>query len=384
MTARIPPPRLARPALAVLRPRPRPRPQWLPCIAHRNASSPGRSNAYDDLSNPILEEYLQKKERESAPRDGNTRPVRPTPRLGGLPTHPSSLFLPEREIPGWRDDLSAAEKEKLQARYRRRQEQAAEQQDRQLMNMTLDPDQNARKRLERKLVISGVKRHGRTTKAEKLLRTERQSLFKSHFLPTSTKKLQKVVNQIAGKTVSEALVQLRFSKKKIARDVIKGLEIAQNQAILARGMGLAGESAAVSRWNKQREATDAGKPKDTWDYKTSTDASDAAPKKPKVPFFKDTEIELKDGRKKLVRDPSEIYIDQAWVGPGESWKSPEFRARGAINMLKHRTTSFSLLLKEEKTRMRISDEIKKKRDNRKLWVALPDRPVTSQRQFCLW
>jgi hypothetical protein len=106
-------------------------------------------------------------------------------------------------------------------------------------------------------------------------------------------------------------------------------------------MGLAGEEAAVSRWNKQREATDAGKPKDTWDYKTSSEDSDAVLKKPKVPFFKDTTIELKDGRKKVVRDPSEIYIDQAWVGPGESWKSPEFRARGAINMLKHRTTSKS-------------------------------------------
>jgi hypothetical protein len=45
---------------------------------------------------------------------------------------------------------------------------------------------------------------------------------------------------------------------------------------------------------------------------------------------------------------------------------------------------FSFLLKEEKTRMRISDEIKKKRENRKLWVALPDRPVTAQRQYCLW
>ncbi|RAR16066.1 ribosomal protein L22 [Stemphylium lycopersici] len=313
--------------------------------------------------------------------------ARPTPRVGDLSNHPSSLFLAEREIPAWRDNLSAEEKEKLQARHRRRQDQAKQQQDRELMNMSLDPDQNARKRLERKLVISGVKRHGRMTKSQKLLRTERQSLYKSHALPTSTKKLQKVVNQIAGKTISEALVQLRFSKKKVARDVIRGLEIAQDEAIASRGMGLAGESAAVSRWNKQREATDAGKPKDTWDYKTTLSPnhdSDAAPTKPKVPFFKDTTIEMKDGSKKVVRDPSEIYIDQAWVGPGQGWKSPEFRARGAINMLKHRTTSFSVLLKEEKTRMRLSDEIKKKRDNRKLWVALPDRPITSQRQFCLW
>jgi ribosomal protein L22 len=207
------------------------------------------------------------------------------------------------------------------------------------MNMNIDPDQKARRRLERKLIISGVKRHGRMTKAQKLLRTERQSLYKSQLLPTSTKKLQKVVNQIAGKTVSEALVQLRFSKKRVARDVIKGLEIAQNEAIAARGMGLSGEEAAVSRWNKQRAATDAGRPKDIWDYKTSKDTGKLEAKKPQVPFFKDTTIQLKDGSKKVVRDPSEIYIDQAWVGPGQSWKSPEFRARGAINMLKHRTTS---------------------------------------------
>jgi hypothetical protein len=47
-------------------------------------------------------------------------------------------------------------------------------------------------------------------------------------------------------------------------------------------------------------------------------------------------------------------------------------------------SGFSFLLKEERTRVRISEEIKKKRANRKLWVALPDRPVTAQRQYCLW
>lgn len=34
--------------------------------------------------------------------------------------------------------------------------------------------------------------------------------------------------------------------------------------------------------------------------------------------------------------------------------------------------------------MRVSEEIKKKRDNRKVWTALPDRVVTAQRQYCLW
>lgn len=45
---------------------------------------------------------------------------------------------------------------------------------------------------------------------------------------------------------------------------------------------------------------------------------------------------------------------------------------------------FNVTLKEEKTRMRISDEIQKKRANKPVWVALPDRPVTTQRQYCLW
>mgnify|MGYP001940340903 CR=1 FL=1 len=290
-----------------------------------------------------MEDYLRKQQREASLQDkaGEDAPTRrpPTPRFGDLSQSPSSLFLPEREIPGWRDDLSPEQKNAVMARHKQRQEQVKQNEDKALMNMTIDPDQKARKRLERKLVIASVKRHGRMTKAQKLARTERESLYKSHFLPTSTKKLQKVINQIAGKTVSEALVQLRFSKKKVARDVIKGLEIAQNEAIAARGMGLAGESVAVTRWEKQRNATDAGKPKDIWDYKTSEDTSDVAKKEPKVQFHKDTLIQLKDGSKKTVRDPSEIYIDQAWVGPGQSWKSPEFRARGAINMLKHRTTS---------------------------------------------
>jgi hypothetical protein len=44
----------------------------------------------------------------------------------------------------------------------------------------------------------------------------------------------------------------------------------------------------------------------------------------------------------------------------------------------------SFVLKEEATRIRLSEEYKKKRDNRKLWVQLPDRPITAQRQYALW
>ncbi|KAJ8110354.1 hypothetical protein OPT61_g6792 [Boeremia exigua] len=203
------------------------------------------------------------------------------------------------------------------------------------------------------------------TKAAKIARTERSSLYKSQVLPTSVKKVQKILRQIQGKTVSEALVQLRFSPKKVARDIMKGLIVAQDEAIAGRGMGL-GDKHALKKWTEQRNEV----------ASTLADLDEQTPKTKGA----NKVIELKDGKKKLVRDPTEIYIDQAWCGRGESWKSPEFRARGRVNMLTHRTTSFSFLLKEEKTRMRISDEIKKKRDNRKLWVALPDRPVTAQRQ----
>lgn len=44
----------------------------------------------------------------------------------------------------------------------------------------------------------------------------------------------------------------------------------------------------------------------------------------------------------------------------------------------------SVVLKEEATRIRQSEDIKKKRDNRKLWTQLPDRPIQQQRQHVLW
>jgi len=361
------------------------RPSLTPCrpssAAFSTAPRP-QSSENKDLSNPVLEDYLEKQELQKKKQQSSEKqPKLPAIREGQLPMHSSSLFRPEREIPGWRPRMRSAKKKAVLGQMRAEKSARTAETERALTAMTLDPDPHKRRTLERRLVIAGVKRHGRLTKAQTLARTERQSLYKSQALPTSVKKLQKVVNQLAGKTVSEALVQLRFSPKKVARDVIKGLEIAQNEAIVARGMGLSGGRLALQRWQQQRANADAGTPRDIWDHKFTL-GSGRVPKEIRQKH-KPTLIELKDGTKKLV-NPSDIYIDQAWVGPGAYWKSPEFRARGAVNMLRHRTTSFTLLLKEEKTRMRISDEIKKKRDNRRLWTALPDRPVTSQRQYCLW
>lgn len=195
-----------------------------------------------------------------------------------------------------------------------------------LLSANIDPDPAARRSLERRLVIKGVSKHGRMTKAAKIARTERTSLYKSHFLPTSVKKMQKILRQISGKTVSEALVQLRFSPKKVARDIMKGLIIAQDEAIAGRGMGL-GDKHALKKWIEQRNEV----------ASTLADLDETTPKAKGATQV----IELKDGKKKLVKDPTEIYIDQAWCGRGEAWKSPEFRARGKINMLTHRTTSTS-------------------------------------------
>ena len=288
------------------------------------------------LENPILDDYLRNQQKKKKAAKSTTTQTRPVARAGELSTAPSSLFLPERTLPGFRENMSPGEKERLKAEADQKDLELKKKEDRELIAMNTDPDAEARRELERQLVISGIERRGRMTKAEKIKRTERESLYRSKFLPTSTKKMQKVINQIAGKTVSEALVQLRFSPKKIARDVIKGLEIAQNEAIISRGMGLENGQTALARWQTQRDMTDTGKQRDIWDYRTH---DGAGPRKEINKSQKNTMIELKDGSKKLIRDPSELYIDQAWVGRGESWNSPEFRARGQINTLIHRTTS---------------------------------------------
>lgn len=284
----------------------------------------------------MLEKYLEQQEAERAaaavaqpgPDGRPPKKASPTLRDGGAYTVPSPLFDPERLVPGWRKDLPAADKAALKARAEQRRLAVQKEEEKRLLSVNIDPAPTARRSLERKLVIKSLRKHGRMTKAAKILRTERSSLYKSTFLPTSVKKMTKILNQIQGKTVSEALVQLRFSPKKIARDIYKGLIIAQDEAIAARGMGL-GDKNALKKWIEQRNEV----------------ASTLANLDEKTPKTKGVQqvIELKDGKKKLVKDATEIYIDQAWCGRGESWKSPEFRARGKVNMLTHRTTSTSYL-----------------------------------------
>ncbi len=150
------------------------------------------------------------------------------------------------------------------------------------------------------MVIREIQRRGRLSKPMQIKRTERQSLSKSEMLKTSVKKLGPLARQIAGKSVEDAIVQMRFSAKKAAKDVKEHLEFARNEAVVRRGMGL-------------------GEPEGT--------------------KGKEVEIELKNGKRRLVRDRTGLYVDEAWVGRGKYGKEPEHRARGRINMLRPPETS---------------------------------------------
>ncbi|KAA6411682.1 MAG: 54S ribosomal mitochondrial [Lasallia pustulata] len=216
------------------------------------------------------------------------------------------------------------------------------------MAAALDPNPRARKRWLRKMTIRSIRGRGRLNKTVKILRTERSHLAKSHFLKTSVKKLGPLARQIAGKPIEDAIVQMRFSPKKAAREVKRHLEYARDEAVVRRGMGLG----AV-------------------DGKGAVEGGEVV-------------VEDKKGKRRVVRDKTEIYVDQAWVGRGSYERERDYRARGQVNIMMCPYTSISVLLKEEATRIRLAEEREQKRQKKKVWVPLPDRPVTAQRQYCLW
>lgn len=168
-----------------------------------------------------------------------------------------------------------------------------------LLNV-IDPLPQDRMNWERDQVIEHVRNNWKISSDAHIKRTERSCVVKSLDFKTSRKKLGKLARQIAGKTIDEALLQMRFSKKRVATEVIKHLEHARNEAIVKWGMGLG---------------------------------------KPEGRTGEPTMIRLKDGKKKMVEDKTEIYIDQAWVGRGDYEKEPEFRARGRVYILKKPYTS---------------------------------------------
>jgi ribosomal protein L22 len=227
----------------------------------------------------------------------------------------------------------------------------------------IDPDPLNRVRWQRKMVIRHVAKatdpFSKESRAARIKRTEREVRQKSHFLPTSVKKLVHLARQIAGKPVEEALVQMQYSKKKMAREIALQLEIARDRAIVERGMGLGKVKAAAEE--EGRKAVEG-------------DVATAVQK-----------IQTKDGKWMEIDDPTRMYIAQAWVERGP-WRGMQMspRARGRADRILKPSTGISMVLKEEKTRIREHKEREEKKYRQGPWVHLPDRPITAQRQYYSW
>ncbi|KAK3682901.1 ribosomal protein L22/L17 [Podospora appendiculata] len=237
----------------------------------------------------------------------------------------------------------------------------------------VDPDPRSRVRWERKMLIRQVHRGtdawSREPRADRIARTERELLSRSPWFPTSVKKLVHLARQIQGKTVAEALVQMRYSKKKMAQEVRVQLAEANDLAIVERGMGLGAVKAAKAAADAEEDAAN-GKEEDL-----VTEAIEREVIK----------IKTKDGKFVKIDDPTRIYIAQAWVNRGP-WRGfgIDYRSRSRCHKLYKPATSISLVLKEEKTRIREYQERVAKKLRQGPWVHLPDRPVTAQRQHYSW
>nr|CDP27797.1 Putative mitochondrial LSU ribosomal protein L22 precursor [Podospora anserina S mat+] len=212
---------------------------------------------------------------------------------------------------------------------------------------SVDPDPQARVRWERKIAIRQVKNgtdaYSLEPRLARIARTERSLHSKSPWLPTSVKKLVHLARQIQGKNVEDALVQMKFSKKKMAAEVTTQLKMARDLAIAERGMGLGqGQEGKM-------------------------------------------EIQRKDGKWMTVGDRSKMYVAEAWVNKGPvRAKNPDYRARGRMFLKESPSTSLSVVLKEHKTLVREHQEREHRRKKQGPWVHLPDRPITAQRAHYSW
>ncbi|OLN86338.1 39S ribosomal protein L22, mitochondrial [Colletotrichum chlorophyti] len=172
----------------------------------------------------------------------------------------------------------------------------------------LDPDPRARLRWERKKVIQMVHRNGRISRSERIAQTEKELAHKSPFLETSVKKLVHLARQIQGKPLDEALLQMSYSKKKMAREIKYQLEEARDKAVVMRGMGLG---------KAGKESEDSAKNSD-----------------------KQIKIQTKDGQTLKIEDPTRLYVAQAWVGRGP-WraKSLDYKGRGRFGIIQSPSTN---------------------------------------------
>lgn len=324
-----------------------------------------RRAASDDAeksSNPVLEEF-KRKNPDASPGDA---PAPQMPQAGDIAS--SSIFEDERRIQQQQEQASEdAEGEDTQVGGTTR--------DPYIMARVLDPKPAARQRFERRKVMQMVRKGGRLTKEEFIKRTEREHLVKSHNMKTSIKKLGMLARQIAGKPLDEAITQMRFSKKKVAEEILAQLEAARDEAVVMRGMGL-GNAAP-----EDAETLNEASPSITGVANGALETAKGANKD------RPMDIQLKDGKRHKVTDRSRIYIDEAWVGRGPYGKLPDYRARGRIYMMRTPWTSLSVVLKEEATRVREFEEREAKRKKavtQKVWKHLPDRPIQIQRQWYSW
>ncbi|KAL8927032.1 MAG: hypothetical protein Q9208_002577 [Pyrenodesmia sp. 3 TL-2023] len=188
----------------------------------------------------------------------------------------------------------------------------------------LDPNPESRRRWQRRQIIRDVRNRGALTKAQKIARTERESLCKSQFYKTSVKKLMPLARQIAGKPIEDAIIQMRFSKKRVAKDVKKHLEYARDEAIVKRGMGLGLVKPEADTAVNVDEGMEGMEEKGGQDQQ-----------------WPGMVIEDKKGKRRYVADKSSIYVDEAWVGRGPYGRDYDLRARGRVNVLRPPETSKS-------------------------------------------
>ena len=175
------------------------------------------------------------------------------------------------------------------------------------------------------------------------------------------KKLAPLARQIAGKSIEEAILQMRFSPKKAARDVKQHLITARNEAIVARGMGL--------------PPPDAKPP-------VSVGGDAGILPRSYIRPLGEKDRPISSGYQ------TDIYIAEAWTNRGPYGQELDYRAKGRVNVMRPPYTGLSVLLKEEKTRVRESEEREakavRKRTGKGMWTQLPDRPVVRQTQQVLW
>lgn len=283
----------------------------------------------------------------------------------------------------------------------------------QQMAARLNPNPDARARWQRKMVIRSIRRGGRLTREMQIARTERSHTSKSRFFKTSVKKLAPLARQIAGKSLDEAILQMRFSHKRAAVEVQKHLIQARNEAIVMRGMGIPDPNQP-----RPTSAGSEGSKLSVEDRIRAAVKNSQAPISPPPPITEQTvhagltqstpvierqtpeltspaetvplpsQTPSKSLKANTEPNSTDMYIAQAWVNRGPYGAAPDYRARGRVFTMRLPHTGISVMLKEEKTRTRekAEKEMKaiRKRLSGKVWTQLPDRPIVRQSQHVLW